>query len=119
MSRVRLGIWSCMLVVAGMAIGCPERRGVEREAPTPAGDQSEPEDIGSSAEALGGTYCITNAKVASGSFHFEGPRWLLDSAAGYGPQTLTLTVDHRILPQISTTFTPKPSADDITRAVGY
>ena len=101
MSRVRRTILSFMLMAAGLSIGCEERAGEEREASMSLG---APADIGSSAEALEGTYCIINAKVASGSFHFDGPNWLLDSATGYGPQTLTLTVQHTVWPQIAKAF---------------
>src|SRR5262249_28922249 len=56
---------------------------------------------GGADEAPGGSYCIINAKVTGDSFHFEGPRWLLDSAEGYGPQTLSVVVDRVIWPQIN------------------
>src|SRR5262245_20024149 len=118
MSKVRWGIWSCMLMAACLGTGCAERPRGEPGAQMPPGGPSEPEDIGSSAAALGGTYCIINARVASGSFHFDGPNWLLTSAEGYGPQTLTVTVHHTVWPQISTTLKPKPNVDDISTAVG-
>jgi hypothetical protein len=77
------------------------------------------DEVAEAQESLVGTYCIFNARIAPGSFHFDGPTWLLDSAEGQGPRSLDLSISSFVQPQISTNTTAKPGPDDVSEAVGY
>lgn len=105
------GAWTEIRFFAAMAavlaLGC------DRPA-TSSGDV-----VAEAHEALVGTYCIFNARIAPGSFHFDGPTWLLDSAEGLGPRSLDLAITSFVQPQISTNTTAKPGPDDVSEAVGY
>lgn len=100
-----LGFFGAMGVM--LALGCDR-------PPSATGDA-----VGEAREGLVGTYCIFNARLAPGSFHFDGPTWLLDSAEGLGPRSLDLSISSFVQPQISTNTTAKPGADDVSEAVGY
>jgi hypothetical protein len=75
--------------------------------------------VGEGSAALAGTFCIVNPQLAPGSFHFEGPNWLLDSAEGLGERSLDLAITSFVQPMISSTTTAKPGPDDVSEAVGY
>jgi hypothetical protein len=75
--------------------------------------------VGEGSAALAGTFCIVNPQLAPGSFHFEGPNWLLDSAEGLGERSLDLAITSFVQPMISSTTTAKPGPDDVSQAVGY
>jgi hypothetical protein len=81
-----------------------------------AGEEGE---IGTAQEAQSGAFCITNVRTDPTTVHFTGQEWLLGSSEGYGPRTLTVAVAASVLPQVSTSTTTKPSAADVSKAVGY
>jgi hypothetical protein len=101
--------WIRACAVMGVVLGC----GCEGPASTTR------DTVAEASEALVGTFCIFNAQIAPGSFHFDGPNWLLDSAEGLGPQSLAIAIASFVQPEISTTTTDKPSAEDVSEAVGY
>lgn len=104
-------------VFAAVAVmGCsPEGRG----EPAGAAELGPPEPVGAASGAVTGAYCILDARTDEGSFHFEGPRWLLGSGEGKGPMIIEVRLQSFVLPAMSTTTTHKPDPSVVSAAVGY
>jgi hypothetical protein len=83
------------------------------------GGCSRQPDSASAGEALSGTYCLNDVQIDPLTYHFAGPRWLLQAAEGQGPRTLTVTVAGLAAPLVSTNTTVHPSGEDIQSTVGY
>ncbi|MFT3776472.1 MAG: hypothetical protein QM820_64855 [Minicystis sp.] len=81
----------------------------------PVGD----EDLGVAQQPDGSAICILDVHTDSGTFHFEGPNWILDAAEGLGPRTLSLNVAVFVQPQVATSTNFKPDPNVISAAVGY
>jgi hypothetical protein len=86
-----------------------------------AGCSRQPDegDPGSATEALAGAYCITDVVIDPITYHFDSPRWLLDSSEGAGPRVLGVIIAGLAQPLVSTNMSEHPHGSDISRAVGY
>ena len=71
------------------------------------------------SDSVTAAYCILNAHTDQGTFHFEGPNWLLTSAEGWGPQQLFVRVFHYVQPVIATSDRLQPNPAGVSKAVGY
>lgn len=88
--------------------------------------EPEPElAVEQAEEALEGAYYVGNVRAHPGSHYTVDPGSLLDAAEAWGPQTLLLSIDRSVAPQISIQRTPgaQLSKDKLTRtlqdAVGF
>ena len=83
------------------------------------GCTSGAESLGVAEQAASITHCLLDVHTDTGTFHFEGPDWLIGSVEGRGPQSLNLRIGEYVQPAVSTSTTDKPTASEISSAVGY
>lgn len=96
--------------LAAVTAGCTDsRREAETNAP-PVGSVQQPFCL---------THTLVNVGVAPGTYHWEDPAHVLNSAEGFGPQSLGLAVSSsaETVSSSSTSYTPTDS--QVSTAVGY
>ncbi|MFT3773948.1 MAG: hypothetical protein QM820_51930 [Minicystis sp.] len=86
---------------------------------SPPFEAPDPSAPGEAAEAITGTYCITDVQTDPVTYHFDSPRWVLQAAEGLGPRVLALTVAGYAAALVTTTTTQRPKESEISTAVGY
>jgi hypothetical protein len=104
------GVLAAMLTISMAA--CSDSHG--DPAPTVDG-----RGLGATQEAYCASHSIINVVVAPGTYHWEDPVHLLNSAEGFGPRTLSITVSDSISPSASESSTYTPSNSEISTSVGY
>ena len=95
---------------ASVTAACTDsRREAETNAP-PVGSVQQPFCL---------THTLVNVGVAPGTYHWEDPAHVLNSAEGFGPQSLGLAVSSSVgtVSSSSTSYTPTDS--QVSTAVGY
>lgn len=70
------------------------------------GAPSEGEPVETGEQALCNGYVVTNLVARQGSVPIDAPQYLLDSTEAWGPQTLLLSVDRHVAPQITIASQP-------------
>jgi hypothetical protein len=103
----RAGFVLAAVLLAASVVGCdPDARNDE----APAGEAEQ---------ALCNGYVINNLATQAGSFHLDAPQYLLDSTEAWGPQTLLLSVDRHVTPQITVAAAPgvQIQKDKLTRTL--
>jgi hypothetical protein len=98
------------------AAACSDSRG---QAGTQPGGPGDPRDLGTAQDAYCTNHTITNVVVLPGTYHWEDPLHLLDSAEGFGPRTLSLTISDSISPSASESSSYTPTNSEISSSVGY
>jgi hypothetical protein len=92
------------------ASACTDSRREAASGPSPLGMIQQPFCL---------THTLINVAVVPGTFHWEDPGHLLNSAEGFGPQALGLAISSSVdtTSTSSTSYTPTDS--EISTAVGY
>ena len=110
---------SAGFVVAALAFfanACSDSHG---EAGTNAVDLEDPRDLGVTQDAYCTGHAIVNVVIAPGTYHWEDPLHLLNSAEGFGPRTLSIAIADSISPSFSESSTYTPTDSEISTSVGY
>jgi hypothetical protein len=107
------------LLVAMLAVSAAACSEPFREAGTNAGDPGEPRDLGTARDAYCTGHSIVNVVVAPGTYHWEDSAHLLNSAEGFGPRTLGISIADSISPSSSASSTYTPTDSEISSSVGY
>jgi hypothetical protein len=114
LSSTKPGFFVAMLVVSAAA--CSDSHG---EGGTNPGDPGEPRDLGTTQEAYCTGHSIVNVVIAPGTYHWEDPAHLLNSAEGFGPRTMSISISDSISPSSSESSTYTPTDSEISSSVGY
>lgn len=79
----------------------------------------EEEPLAEAEQASWGAYRIANLRPSRGTTYYVEPRFLLESAEAWGPQTLLLAIDRHVSPQVSIQRSPgvQLSKDKITKTL--
>ena len=104
------GVLAVMLAISTAA--CSDSHG----AASPGNDGH---GVGAAQQGYCASHSIVNVKVAPGTYHWEDPAHLLNSAEGFGPRSLSITVSDSISPSASESSTYTPSNSEISSSVGY
>jgi hypothetical protein len=107
----KAGLVAAMLAISSGA--CSDSRDAPRAT---AGDGA---DFGAAQQAYCSSHSIVNVVVAPGTYHWEDPGHLLNSAEGFGPRTITINVSNSLSPSASESSTYTPSDSEISTSVGY
>ena len=113
-SHTSAGLFVAMLAVSANA--CSDSHG---EAGTNAGEPDDPRGLSVTQEAYCTGHSIVNVVIAPGTYHWEDPLHLLNSAEGFGPRTLTLTIAESLAPSFTESSTYAPTDSEISTSVGY
>lgn len=83
------------------------------------GARSDGDPLGEADQELCSGYVVTNLATQSGTFHIDSPQYLLDSTEAWGPQTLLLSVDRHVAPQITVAAQPgvQVQKDKLTKSL--
>jgi hypothetical protein len=81
--------------------------------------EPSPPAVGAVQQAYCMTHTLVNVIVAPGTYHWEDPGHLLNSAEGFGPQALGLVVETRLDSTSTSSSTYTPPDSEISAAVGY
>jgi uncharacterized membrane protein YgcG len=98
------------------AAACSDSRD---EARTQAGGPNDPHVLGTAQDAYCTNHTITNVVILPGTYHWEDPLHLIDSAEGFGPRSLNLTISDSISPSASESSSYTPTNSEISSSVGY
>ena len=101
------------MILAISAGACSDSHG---DPPTKANDGR---GLGETQEAYCASHSIVNVLVAPGTYHWEDSAHLLNSAEGFGPRTIGISVSDSISPSASESSTYTPSDSEISSSVGY
>lgn len=104
------------LLVAILAISAGACSDSHGEPPTKVDDRR---DLGTAQEAYCASHSIVNVQIAPGTYHWEDPVHLLNSAEGFGPRNISITVSTSISPSASESSTYTPTNSEISTSVGY
>ena len=104
------------LFVAILAISAGACSDAHGDPPTKMDDGR---DLGVTQEAYCTSHSIVNVVIAPGTYHWEEPAHLLNSAEGFGPRTISISVADSISPSASESSTYTPSDSEISSSVGY
>jgi hypothetical protein len=86
---------------------------------SPREAEPSPPAVGVVQQAFCLTHTLVNVIVAPGTYHWEDPGHLLNSAEGFGPQALGLSVETRLDSTSTSSSTYTPDDSEISAAVGY
>lgn len=108
---------SCALV-ALLAVSIAACAGSHDES-AGAGEPGAPGGLGTTQQAYCVNHSIVNVVIAPGTYHWEDPAHLLNSAEGFGPRSLSVSIAASISPSSSSSSTYSPSNSEISTSVGY
>jgi hypothetical protein len=104
------GVLAALLAISTAA--CSDSHG----AASPGNDGR---GVGAAQQGYCATHSIVNVQLAPGTYHWEDPAHLLNSAEGFGPRSLNITISDSISPSASESSTYTPSNSEISSSVGY
>jgi hypothetical protein len=103
-------------MLAVSSTDCSDSRG---EAGTNAEDPGDPRGLGAAQQAYCTGHSIVNVVIAPGTYHWEDPLHLLNSAEGFGPRSISLTVTASLSPSSTESSTYTPTDSEISSSVGF